>query len=139
MMKTFCCAKCCRDLELPILAVLFPRKYLSGDALEFALAHGLDSLVTSDAVLEFHYNGMLYKIGALGLLRPETFLDANGQAAYTELEFADMLKKNVVVRLEHTCKNLLPNNACAIYDERPALCRNMDCTLRDDCTQLRTY
>ena len=134
-MKTFCCAKCCQDMSMPLLHLLFPDKFLAKDALELYKAHGLDGMLARDETLEFDYNGMRYKIGALALVRPDLFLDQAGQETYAELGFEAMLKQNVTVILLHRCAHLLPNNACEVYEDRPVLCRKFDCAQRDDCTE----
>jgi Fe-S-cluster containining protein len=37
------------------------------------------------------------------------------------------------VKIKHRCLQLLPNGACGIYETRPAICRDFDCSTRTDC------
>lgn len=40
---------------------------------------------------------------------------------------------NGKVRIVHRCLQLLPSGACGIYETRPAICRDFDCSTRTDC------
>lgn len=128
------CGKCCMDLVIPILHLLFPTRYLDENGLDFYRTHGLDDLVAKDQMLEFDYKGIVYKINTLGLIRPDIYLDADGQAFYRENELDTLLQRNDPVRVLHRCQHLTKDNACDIYDVRPEICRAFDCAQRDDCT-----
>ncbi len=42
---------------------------------------------------------------------------------------------NGLVRIQHRCQHLTPNNLCAIYADRPAICRAYICEARPDCVK----
>tara|TARA_R110000868_G_scaffold79604_36_gene226523 strand:+ start:1617 stop:2033 length:417 start_codon:yes stop_codon:yes gene_type:complete len=128
------CAKCCNDLTLPILALLFPTTYLDKNGLDFYRAHGLDTLMAKNEDVKFEYLGKVFTISILGLILPEVYLDEAGQTFYREQELADLLKKNGHVRVLHKCQHLAADNLCDIYELRPQLCRSYDCSTRDECT-----
>ena len=131
------CGKCCQDTDLPILALIFPATYLDAAGQEFYRAHGLDKLFLSVAPdLKFEWQGKVFTINALGLVLPHVYLDAVGQAFYREHELDRLLKNNDIVRVHHRCQHLTDDMSCDIYDLRPQLCRDYDCSKRDECTQV---
>jgi Fe-S-cluster containining protein len=38
-----------------------------------------------------------------------------------------------MVKIKHRCKQLSDNGCCKIYDTRPVLCKEFDCSTRVDC------
>lgn len=128
------CGKCCTDLTLPILHLLFPTAYLDENGLDFFHAHGLEELVAKREDVKFEYKGVIYTINILGLIRPDVYLDERGQEFYKEHELDQLLRDNGTVRVLHRCQHLAEDNACSIYDLRPQICKDFNCALRDDCT-----
>ena len=130
------CGKCCTDMVLPVMHLLFPTHYLDENGMDFYRAHGIDTMFAKNEMLEFDYKGIVYKISALGLIRPDIYLDAEGQEFYRENNLDDLLRKNGQIRLIHRCNHLAKDNSCSIYSLRPQICRDFDCAQRDDCTDV---
>jgi Fe-S-cluster containining protein len=128
------CAKCCNDLFLPILALIFPTAYLDKPGLDFFQAHGLHDLIAKSQDVKFEYQGKVYTINMLGLILPHVYLDEAGQQFYKDQELGALLKKNATVRVIHRCQHLGDDHLCGIYELRPQLCQDYDCSGRDDCT-----
>lgn len=128
------CGKCCLDLSLPILHLLFPTSYLDEHGLDFYRAHGLEDLFAKREDIKFEYKGIVYTINVLGLIRPDIYLDEKGQEFYREHELDQLLRKNDTVRVLHRCQHLADDHSCSIYEIRPLVCKNFDCTVRDECT-----
>lgn len=128
------CARCCTDLQIKLQELIFPHAFLDADGLDFYRTHGLESMLTTSQNLEFDYNGMTYRISALGLIRPDLYLDDAGRAFHEEHGLAQLVRDNVTVRVKHRCQHLTADHLCDIYESRPRICRDFSCALRDDCT-----
>lgn len=130
------CGKCCQDLSIPILHLLFPDAFLDEEGIEFYHAHGLSDLLRPNVNAEFDYKGVVFKISLLGLIRPDIWLDKDGQEFHKDYNLDELLRTNGVVKLIHRCQHLAQDNSCSIYPDRPQLCRSFDCTKRDDCSDV---
>lgn len=129
------CGKCCMDMTLPILHLVFPTMYLDENGLDFYRTHGLEDVFARRDEIKFEYKGIVYTFPSLAaLIRPDVYLDDAGQTFYREHDVDQMLRDNVTVRLLHRCQHLASDNSCSIYDLRPTICRDFDCALREDCT-----
>lgn len=128
------CGNCCTDLQLRIQELLFPYAFLDEKGLDFYRTHGLEQLLTHRDNVEFDYNGMTYRISVLGLIRPDLYLDASGQAFHTEHQLDTLVRDNVMVRVKHRCQHFDVDRSCRIYESRPLICREFNCALRDDCS-----
>lgn len=122
------CGNCCKDLTLPIQHLLFPDVFLSDSGKAFMSAHGFD--YTKD--VEFEHGGMVYKMNLLGLMRPDLYLNEEGQEFYVS-HLESLVRSNAVVKVNHPCQHLTDKGKCDIYADRPQVCRDFDCSTRTDC------
>jgi len=129
------CGKCCEDVALPVLHMLFPTAYLDEAGLEFYRAHGLDKILANNENVEFDYGGKRISINILELIRPDVYVnDMSSQLFYIEHKLNELLQTNDTIIVKHRCQHLQENNACGIYDRRPQVCRTHDChSTRNDC------
>ena len=133
------CGKCCEDVQLPILHLIFPTAYLDEPGLAFYRAHGLDDLIAKKQDVKFEWKGMVITINTLGLIRPDVYLDANGQAFYEEHHLNELIQSNDLVKVFHRCQHLQSDQSCGIYESRPIICQAFNCALRDDCSMDNVY
>jgi Fe-S-cluster containining protein len=127
------CGKCCTDLTLRIQELLFPHAFLDVKGLDFYRTHGLERFLTHTENIEFEYSGVTYRISLLGLIRPDLYLDAEGQQFHADHHLDDLVRENATVRVKHRCQYLHDDRSCGIYESRPEICREFKCALRDDC------
>lgn len=73
-------------------------------------------------------------------LQPEgrEFFNAHGLDSLTVTERDLLIARGTdmgagVVKIRHRCAQLTDAGRCAIYADRPAICRNFDCAARHDC------
>ena len=79
----------------------------------------------------------LVDLAFLHLLSPDgkEFVDAHGLSEETiDKLFAKAIDMgDGKVKIFHRCAQLLDNGKCAIYEHRPKICRDFDCSTRSDC------
>lgn len=65
----------------------------------------------------------------------QEFITAHGisTAKFGELIKGALDMGNGKVRLYHRCQQLQDDGRCAIYETRPQICRDFDCSRRSDC------
>jgi len=56
-----------------------------------------------------------------------------GNVILAELQANAMDMGNGMVKIFHRCKQLTDDGLCKIYDNRPKICKNFDCSTRSDC------
>ena len=65
----------------------------------------------------------------------QEFVEAHGMSQVTleELQAGALSLGDGVVRIKHRCQHLADDGSCRIYERRPMLCREFDCSKRNDC------
>lgn len=65
----------------------------------------------------------------------QAFVRAHGLNAerLSELRRGATVLPTGLVKIRHRCQHLTADHRCAIYNDRPAICRNFDCSTRVDC------
>jgi Fe-S-cluster containining protein len=71
----------------------------------------------------------------------QEFLRVRGlsKASLASLRHGAVELPNGRVRLTHRCQQLLPDNRCGIYETRPQICRDFDCSTREDHAEMPDF
>lgn len=129
------CSQCCQDFDIKVMHLILPHE-MSDDGQEFVRVHGIPDLIKTNGPLTFEWNGTRFTLPILGIFFPDLYLDQAGLDIFIGFDLDKLVTTNATIKVFHVCDKLdISKNHCTIYAERPNICKDFDCSTRNDCLQ----